>query len=60
MSKEDADYEYKIYDMAKFYIPEGSYSIKEVEEMLIHMKKTKQKTAAYLAKTLEPIEEKNT
>jgi hypothetical protein len=55
MSKEDADYEYKIYDIAKFHIPEGSYSIEEVEKMLIHMKQTKQKTEAYLAKTLEPI-----
>jgi len=59
MSKEDADYEYKIYDIARFHIPEGSYSIEEVEKMLIHMKKTKQKTEAYLAKTLEPIKEKN-
>ena len=60
MSKKDNGYEYKTYDMARFHIPEGLYSIEDVEKMLIHMKKTKQKTEAYLAKTLEPTKEKNT
>ena len=57
---EDDGYEYKIYDMARFYVPEGLYSIEDIEKMLVHMRKTKQKTEAYLAKTLEPIKEKNT
>lgn len=60
ITKKDDGYEYKIYDMARFHIPEGLYSIEDVEKMLIHMRKTKQKTEAYLAKTLEPIKEKNT
>jgi len=60
MKKKNDGYEYKTYDMARFHIPEGLYSIEDVEKMLIHMKKTKQKTEAYLAKTLEPIKEKNT
>ena len=34
--------------------------IEDIEKMLVHMKKTKQKTEAYLAKTLEPIKEKKT
>jgi len=57
---EDDGYEYKIYDMARFHIPEGLYSIEDVEKMLIHMRKTKKVTEAYLAKTLEPIKDKNT
>ena len=33
MNKDDG-YEYKIYDMARFHIPEGLYSIEDVEKML--------------------------
>ena len=55
MKKKNDGYEYKTYDMARFHIPEGLYSIEDVEKMLIHMKKTKQKTEAYLAKTLSQL-----
>ena len=58
--KEEAGYVYKKYDMARFHIPEGLYSIENVEEMLVDMKKTKQKTEAYLSRSMEPIKEKNT
>ena len=58
--KKEDEYEYKTYDMARFHIPEGLYSIEDVEKMLVHMRKTKQKTEEYLVKTMEPIKEKNT
>jgi len=59
IKKEDG-YEYKTYGMARFHIPGGLYSIEDVEKMLVHMRKTKQKTEEYLAKTLEPTKESNT
>jgi hypothetical protein len=37
------EYEYKTYDMARFYIPEGMYSISEIEEMLANIKKEKKR-----------------
>lgn len=54
---QDEEYEYKTYDMARFHIPNGLYSIEEIEKMLVHMKKIKEKTEAYLAKSMEPIRE---
>lgn len=53
----DEEYEYKTYDMARFHIPDGLYSIEEIEKMLVHMKKIKEKTEAYLARSMEPIRE---
>ena len=41
-------YTYKTYDMARFHIPDGMYSIAEIEEMLVHMKEEKERQDRHL------------
>jgi hypothetical protein len=43
-----SEYTYQVIDCAKFFIKEGMYSIKEVEQMLADMK-------AELVKTVEAL-----
>jgi hypothetical protein len=54
------EYTYKTYGTAKFYIPEGMYSIQELELLLVHMKATKKQTEKSLKKVLKPLKERNT
>jgi hypothetical protein len=50
--------EYKIYKTARFHIPDGMYSIEEVEDLLVWMKKTKQRNDEYLKSSMRPSEER--
>ena len=54
------EYTYKTYGTAKFYIPEGMYSIEELELLLVDMKATKEQTEKSLKKVLKPLKEENT
>ncbi len=51
--------EYKTYKTARFHIPEGMYTIEEVEEILAAMKEMKQQHDQMLSKAMQPLE-KNT
>ena len=51
-----SQYTYKTYDMARFHIPEGMYSIAEIEEMLVHIKEEKERQDRHLKAA---IKEKN-
>ena len=53
------EYTYKTYGTAKFYIPEGMYSIQELELLLVYMKATKKQTEKSLKKVIKPLKEKN-
>ena len=53
------EYTYKTYGTAKFYIPEGMYSIEELELLLVDMKAAKEQTEKHLQKrVLKPLKEK--
>jgi hypothetical protein len=52
----DDKYEYKTYDMARFYVEEGMYSIKEIEQLLALLKDARDKQREALARSMEPIE----
>ena len=51
--------EIKTYRMARFHLPEGMYTIEEVEEMLVAMKEMKRQHDQMLSKAMQPLE-KNT
>ena len=51
------EYTYKTYGTAKFYIPEGMYSIQELELLLVDMKAAKEQTEKHLKKVLKPLKE---
>ncbi len=51
---------YEIYGTAQFHIPEGAYSIEEIEKLLVYMKAAKKQTEQSLKRTLKPIKEQNT
>jgi len=53
-------YTYETYGMARFYVPEGMYSIKEIEEMLADMKEAKRYQDQRLKASMQPLKEKNT
>jgi hypothetical protein len=53
------EYAYKTYGMARFYVPEGMYSIKEIEEMLADMKEAKRHQDERLKAAMQPLKEKN-
>ena len=53
------EYTYKTYGMARFHVPEGMYSIEEIEEMLVDMKATKERTDQALKRAIKPLKEKN-
>ena len=54
------EYTYKTYDMARFHIPDGLYSIEEIEKMLIHMKVARKRQEEYLKRSIQPLKDKNT
>ena len=56
----DDRYTYKTYDMARFNIPEGLYSIEEIEAMLASMKESKKRQDQMLEAAIQKHKEKNT
>ena len=55
------EYTYKTYGVALFHIPEGMYSIEELELMLAALMATKEQTEKHLQKrVLKPLKERNT
>jgi len=54
-----SDYEYKTYGTARFYVPEGMYSIEELEEMLANIKGATRRLDEHLEKSMRPLKEKN-
>ena len=53
------EYTYETYDMARFHIPDGLYSIEEIEKMLIHMKAASKRQEEHLKRSIQPLKEKN-
>jgi len=56
---EEQIYEYKTYDMARFNITEGMYSIEEVETILATMKESKKRQDQMLEAAIQKHKEKN-
>jgi FPC/CPF motif-containing protein YcgG len=54
------EYTYKTYGMARFHVPEGMYSIEELEEMLANIKEAKRQQDEQLKAAVRPAKEKNT
>ena len=52
------EYTYKTYGTARFYIPEGFYSIEEIEKLLVDMKATNEQTEQSLKRSMKPLKEK--
>jgi len=52
------EYTYKTYGMARFHVPEGLYSIKELEEMLASIKEAKRRQDEQLKAAMRPAKEK--
>ena len=60
MKTEQKKHEYKAYDTARFHIPEGFYSVEDVEEILANLRRAKQITETHLARSMETIEKRKT
>ena len=54
------EYTYETYGMARFYVPEGMYSIAELEQMLADFKEAKRRQDEHLKASIQPLKEKNT
>ena len=54
------EYTYKTYGTARFHIPEGFYSIEEIEKLLVDMKATNEQTEQSLKRVIKPLKAKNT
>lgn len=54
------EYTYQTFDTARFYVPEGMYSIAEMEQMLSDFKEAKRHQDAALKTAIQPSKEKNT
>lgn len=52
-------YTYKTYGTARFLLPEGFYSIEELEQLLAELKATKEQTDQALKKVMKPLKERN-
>ncbi len=50
--------EYKTYNTARFHIPDGMYTIEQVEEILVTMKEMKRQHDEYLKSSMRPSEER--
>lgn len=53
-------YTYKTYGTARFLLPEGFYSIEEIEKLLVELKATKEQTDQALKRAIKPLKERNT
>ena len=54
------EYTVKTYGTAQFHIPDGMYSIEEIEKLLVWMKATEKQTEKSLERVMKQHEEKNT
>ena len=54
MTKEDS-YEYKTFPTARFHIPEGFYTVKELEQLVKDCKKSQEKATKALVRSLLPL-----
>jgi hypothetical protein len=54
------EYIFKTYDMMRFHVTEGMYSIAEMEEMLADMKEAKKRQDEHLNAAMQSLKEKNT
>jgi hypothetical protein len=52
-------YTYETYSTARFFLPEGFYSIEEIEKLLVDMKATKERTGQALKRAIKPLKENN-
>lgn len=53
-----SELEYKTYGMARFHVPEGMYSIAELEELLKQLKEAKAQQDKHLAQSMQPMKGK--
>jgi len=54
------EYTYETYSTARFLLPEGFYSIEELEQLLAELKATKEKTERALKRAIKPLKKRNT
>jgi hypothetical protein len=52
------EYAHKTYGAAQFHIPDGMYSIEEIEKLLVEMKAAEKQTEKSLERVIKPYEEK--
>ena len=57
MKKKDS-HEYKTFPTARFHIPEGVYTVKELEQLVKDCKKSQEKATKALIRSLLPPEGK--
>ena len=51
------EYTHKTYGTARFHIPEGLYSIEEIEKLLADMKAAETRTEESLKRVIKPLKE---
>ena len=54
------EYTYETYSTARFLLPEGFYSIEELEQLLAELKATKEQTDQALKRAIKPLKEHST
>jgi len=54
------EYTYKTYGTARFHIPDGLYSIEEIENLLVYIQAAKKQAEKALERSMKPIKEWNT
>jgi len=52
-----SEYTYRTYDTARFHVPEGMYSIAELEALLAEMKEAKKHQDEHLQAAMQPLKE---
>ena len=53
-------YTYETYGTARFLLPEGFYSIEEIEQLLAELKANKEQTDQALKRAIKPLKEHST
>jgi len=51
------EYAHKTYGAARFHMPEGRYSIEEIEKLLADMKAAEKQTEKSLKRVIKPLKE---
>lgn len=54
------EYTDKTYGTARFHIPDGFYSIEEIEKLLVWMKAAEKQKEKSLERVMKPLKDKNT
>ena len=52
-----SDKQYKTYDTARFHIPDGMYSIEEIEKMLRMFRDAREMQSASLKRSMQPTKD---